>query len=112
MDSQVNLSHNISCQTDNPGQIVSKSGSTIYRLSLKGDRWGCKSCSKMYDKWGMIDHLCSKNSRKYLESLDIPTKHPAKQIRNTKETIHSKQTLLFSQFQTHSADDRETQQEK
>jgi hypothetical protein len=55
-------------QKKNPDQMISKSGSTIYRMCWKGDRWGCKSCSKTYDKWGMIDHLCNKNNgRNYTE---------------------------------------------
>ena len=39
----------------------------IYRLSWRGDRWGCRSCSKTYDRWGMIDHICSKNGRNFTE---------------------------------------------
>jgi hypothetical protein len=54
-------------QQRNLNNFVSKSGSTIYRVSWRGDRWGCKSCSKIYDKWGMIDHRCNKNGRKYTE---------------------------------------------
>ena len=51
----------------NPDQLLSKSGSTIYRMSWRGDRWGCKSCSKTYDKWGMVDHLCNNNGCNYTE---------------------------------------------
>jgi hypothetical protein len=54
-------------QQENPAEMLSKSGSTIYRMSWRGDRWGCKSCSKTYDKWGMIDHLCNKNGRNFTE---------------------------------------------
>lgn len=48
-------------------ELLSKSGSMIFRMSWKGDRWGCKSCSKTYDKWGMIDHLCYKKGRNFTE---------------------------------------------
>jgi hypothetical protein len=56
-------------QHKNSNEILSHSGSMIYRMSWKGDRWGCRSCSKTYDKWGMIDHMCTKkqNGRKYTE---------------------------------------------
>jgi hypothetical protein len=56
-------------QHKNPNEILSHSGSMIYRMSWKGHRWGCRSCSKTYDRWGMIDHMCSKkqNGRKYTE---------------------------------------------
>jgi hypothetical protein len=54
-------------QQKNPAEMLSKSGSTIYRMSWRGDRWGCKSCSKTYDKWGMIDHLCNNNGRNFTE---------------------------------------------
>jgi hypothetical protein len=59
--------HIINNQQKNPNEMLSHSGSTIYRLSWRGDRWGCKSCSKTYDKWGMIDHLCNKNGRNFTE---------------------------------------------
>ncbi len=59
--------HVINYQQKNPNEILSNSGSTIYRMSWRGDRWGCKSCSKTYDKWGMIDHLCNKNGRNFTE---------------------------------------------
>ena len=48
-------------------QMLSKSGSTISRMSWRGDRWGCNNCSKTYDKWGMIDHQCIKNGRNFTE---------------------------------------------
>ena len=55
-------------QQKNPNEMLSNSGSTIYRMSLRGDRWGCKNCTKTYDKWGMTDHICNnKNGRKYTE---------------------------------------------
>jgi hypothetical protein len=56
-------------QADNPDTMLSKSGSTLYRMSWKSDRWGCKSCSMTYGKWGMIDHLCRerKNGRNIAE---------------------------------------------
>jgi hypothetical protein len=54
-------------QQKNPNENLSNSGSTIYRMSWRGDRWGCKRCTKTYDKWGMIDHLCNKNGRNYTE---------------------------------------------
>jgi hypothetical protein len=54
-------------QQNNPNETLSNSGSTIYRMSWRGDRWGCKSCTKTYDKWGMIDHICNKNGRNYTE---------------------------------------------
>jgi hypothetical protein len=50
-----------------PNEILSNSGSIIYRMSWRSDRWGCKSCSKTYDKWGMIDHICNKNGRNFTE---------------------------------------------
>jgi hypothetical protein len=56
-----------SYQQRNPDQMLSKSGSTIYRTSWKGDRWGCNNCSKTYDKWGMIDHLCINKGRNFTE---------------------------------------------
>ena len=59
--------HITNYQQKNPDEILSNSGSTIYRMSWRSDRWGCKSCSKTYDKWGMIDHLCNKNSRNITE---------------------------------------------
>jgi hypothetical protein len=59
--------HIINYQQKNPNEILSNSGSTIYRMSWRGDRWGCKSCTKTYDKWGMIDHICNKNGRNYTE---------------------------------------------
>src|SRR5919106_5662032 len=62
-------------QQKNPNEILSNSGSTIYRMSWKGDRWGCKSCTKTYDKWGMIDHVCNKNSRNYTEPPSGATGH-------------------------------------
>ena len=61
--------HITNTQQENPTEMLSKSGSTIYRMSWRGDRWGCKSCSKTYDKWGMIDHLCNKNGRNFREPL-------------------------------------------
>lgn len=37
-------------------------------MSWRGDRWGCRSCTKTYDKWGMIDHICNnKNGCDYTE---------------------------------------------
>jgi hypothetical protein len=37
-------------------------------MSWRGDRWGCRSCTKTYDKWGMIDHICNnKIGRNYTE---------------------------------------------
>jgi hypothetical protein len=54
-------------QHENSNEMVSKSGCTIYRMSWRSDRWGCRSCSKTYDKWGMIDHTCSKYGRRYTE---------------------------------------------
>jgi hypothetical protein len=56
-------------QHKNPNEILSNSGSTIYRMSWRGDRWGCRNCTKTYDKWGMIDHVCNekKNGRNYTE---------------------------------------------
>jgi hypothetical protein len=57
--------HIINDKQNNPNEMLSNSGSTIYRMSWKGDRWGCKSCTKTYDKWGMIDHICNNNGRKY-----------------------------------------------
>ncbi len=57
----------INSQQKNPNEMLSNSGSTIYRMSWRGDRWGCKSCTKTYDKWGMIDHSCNKNGRNYIE---------------------------------------------
>jgi hypothetical protein len=54
-------------QQKNPNEMSSKSGSTIYRMSWRGDRWGCKSCSKTHDKRGMIEHLCNKNGRIFTE---------------------------------------------
>lgn len=68
MDNRLGLSDRESqYQMDSPNQMLSKFGSIIYRLSRNGDRWSCKSCSLTYDKWGMIDHLCIKNGRKYTE---------------------------------------------
>jgi len=59
----------INDQQKNPNEMLSDSGSTIYRMSWRGDRWGCRSCTKTYDKWGMIDHICNekKNGRNYTE---------------------------------------------
>lgn len=57
----------INNQQKNPNEILSNSGSTIYRISWRGDRWGCNSCTKTYDKWGMIDHICNKNGRNFTE---------------------------------------------
>jgi hypothetical protein len=54
-------------QLKNPHQMISKSGNMIYRINWKGDRWGCKSCSRTYDKWGMIDHLCINKGRDFTE---------------------------------------------
>jgi hypothetical protein len=56
-------------QRKNQNEIISNSGSTIYRMSWRGDRWGCRNCTKTYDKWGMIDHVCNekKNGRNYTE---------------------------------------------
>ncbi|HZD34802.1 MAG TPA: hypothetical protein VE130_06315 [Nitrososphaeraceae archaeon] len=70
----VNKNYNDNYQLKNPNEIISKSGSTIYRMSWRGDRWGCKSCSKTYDKWGMIDHLCNKNGRNYTEPPSLSNK--------------------------------------
>ena len=58
----MNKNYNDNYELKNPNEIISKSGSIIYRMSWRGDRWGCKSCSKIYDKWGMIDHLCNKKN--------------------------------------------------
>ena len=44
-------------------------------MSWRGDRWGCKNCSKTYDKWGMIDHLCNKNGRNFTEPPRGATGH-------------------------------------
>lgn len=57
----------INSQQNNPNEMSSNSGSTIYRMSWRGDRWGCKSCTKTYDKWGMIDHICNRKGRNYTE---------------------------------------------
>jgi hypothetical protein len=57
----------INSQQKNPNEMSSNSGSIIYRMSWRGDRWGCKSCTKTYDKWGMIDHICNKNGRNNTE---------------------------------------------
>jgi hypothetical protein len=62
-------------QQNNPNETLSNSGSTIYRMSWRGDRWGCKSCTKTYDKWGMIDHICNKNGRNYTEPPRGATGH-------------------------------------
>ena len=59
--------HINSYQHKNPDQMLSRSGSTIYRVSWRGDRWGCNNCSKTYDKWGMIDHLCINKGRDFTE---------------------------------------------
>jgi hypothetical protein len=55
-------------QRKGPNEILSNSGSIIYRTSWRGDRWSCRSCTKPYDKWGMIDHICNnKNGRNCTE---------------------------------------------
>lgn len=69
--------HIIDNQQKNPNEMLSHSGSTIYRMSWRGDRWGCKSCTKTYDKWGMIDHICNKNSRNYTEPPSDATGYSA-----------------------------------
>ena len=67
--------HIIDNQQNNPNEMLSNSGSTIYRMSWRGDRWGWKSCTKTYDKWGMIDHICNKNGRNYTEPPRGATGH-------------------------------------
>lgn len=59
----------------NPNEILSNSGSIIYRLRWKSDRWGCRSCSKTYDRWGMIDHICNKHGRMYTEPSSGATEY-------------------------------------
>jgi hypothetical protein len=59
--------HITNTQQKNLNEMLSKSGSSIYRTSWRGDRWGCSSCTKTYDKWGMLDHICNKNGRNYTE---------------------------------------------
>jgi hypothetical protein len=82
--------HIINDQQKNPNEMLSHSGSTIYRLSWTGDRWGCKSCSKTYDKWGMIDHICSKNGRNYTEPPRGATGHSStKTVEDNKFCINA-----------------------
>ena len=61
----------INNQQKNPNEMLSNSGSTIYRMSWRGDRWGCNSCSKTYDKWGMIDHIYATKMVAILQSLQV-----------------------------------------
>jgi hypothetical protein len=77
-------------QQTNPNEMFSNSGSTIYRMSWRGDRWGCKSCSKTYDKWGMIDHVCNKNGRNFTEPPSGATGHSSiKTVEDNKFCINA-----------------------
>jgi hypothetical protein len=67
-------------QQKNPNEMLSHSGSTIYRMSWRSDRWGCRSCTKTYDKWGMIDHICNKNGRNFTEPPSSATGYSASPI--------------------------------
>jgi hypothetical protein len=79
----------------NPNETISKSGCTIYRMSWKGDRWGCKSCSKTYDKWGMIDHLCYKKGRNFTEPPRGATGyHTAHKTVDNKFRINTKNEVM------------------
>jgi hypothetical protein len=85
-------------QQNNPDEIILNSRSTIYRMSSRGDRWGCKSCSKTYDKWGMIDHICAKNGRNYTEPPRGATGHSSTTayavVVNNKFCINAKEKVM------------------
>jgi hypothetical protein len=78
-------------QQTNPNEMFSNSGSTIYRMSWRGDRWGCKSCSKTYDKWGMIDHVCNNmHGRNFTEPPRGATGHSSiKTVEDNKFCINA-----------------------
>jgi hypothetical protein len=42
---------------------ISKNDSEIYRLWAGGDRWGCRKCNITDDRFGMLDHICKRNTK-------------------------------------------------
>jgi hypothetical protein len=45
-------------------KVLPKNEGEIYLLWTGGDRWGCRKCNRMDDRFGVLEHLCNRNIKR------------------------------------------------
>jgi hypothetical protein len=47
-------------------KVLPKNDGEIYRLWAGTDLWGCKKCNRTDDRFGMLEHVCKRNTKQKL----------------------------------------------